>query len=717
MVGTACTGGFGYFERTEESCWKEGVYVTIRFKFPKVVKKRFTYYLDSSFRSLSSQTVFSLTLINKDQNVGSILFEPNRLTAVLNETSISTQYSNGIVFAEGDDVEITLLGINGLFYIMDSKGFAMLEYPSLLLPEDEIKSKLNYSFTDIYPSTPTRMIFSVQNYQGYPFVLLNGYLHSSLTKYCGVEQTSVVNQAVKGLCGYPQRGMEWKIYTKTTDTKLSSGYYGDLFDNNELVSAYKISNGTHDTLGFLFYRKFALMINMITNDQCSGVHPHSEDLAFGQDHDWSIGFGGESIFLNEGRFSKPSEKFTICTLPVTSSLLPFEHLVPVGESPYSKMKVSQVGRGFPAKGYPTTERDNEIPINGILMAQVMIINYDYFVQKQVADERFKEFKDLFVSSIKASYGSKKKTVGIVSLTPRNVQVSKVGNTALQTATGDILVTFYMYSNVGQSIANFAMEISSKVIFNPTSLFGQIFDWNQFNFLTKDASPSIEEVVNTTSCMGIYKGKTALEMIVHKYGYYSDMVTEYPPESVIGYFSFNHIVPNVPTFDDHQEFVLSFKTALGELLEINYKRVGVISVADTPILNGVPGYGVLKFYINSKSLEFSTLLVEQLSLRLSRPGNVFSKKMDWKQIEVGYCNRPKLYMRQQDHKENGGRHSRYSSSQAGGDINNEDNPFYISSEEDESPAGYEYNYLPETNDEGLDDFINNFGHHNNNKNNL
>ncbi|OII70740.1 uncharacterized protein cubi_00885 [Cryptosporidium ubiquitum] len=710
-IGTACTGVFGYFEKTDDSVWKEGVYVTISFKFPKIVKKRFTYYVDSSLRTLSSQTVFSLILINRDLNVGSILFEPNKLTAVLNETSISTQYSNGRIFNEGDDMEITLLKINGLFYIMDSNGFALIEYPNLLLSEDEINSKLNYTFTEIYPSTPVRLIFSVQNYQGYPFVLLNGYLHSSLTNYCGVDQTSIVNQAVNGLCNYPQKGMEWKIYTKATDNKLNSGYYGDLYDNDDLISAYNINNGTHNTLGFLFYRKFALLINLITNEQCSGVHPNSEELGFGKDHDWSIGFNGNSIFLNEHQFSDYSKKFTICTLPLNNKILPFKYLIPVGENPYSKMKVSQLGKGFPENGYSTTEKDNEIPINGVLMVQALITNFDYFVQKQIADERFKEFKDLFISSIKTSFGPYKRNVGIISLTPRNVQVSKVGNSVLQTATGDILVTFYIYSNVGQKMADFSLEISSKIIFNPTSIFGQIFEWKQLNFLTKDASPPIELIVNNTSCMGINKGKTALESIVYKYGFYSDLVTEYPPESLIGYFSFNHIVPNVPTFNDHKEFVLSFKKALGELLGIDYKLIGVIAVGDTPVENGVLGYGVIKFYISSNSMEFSSIILEQLSLRLSNPKNPFSKKMSWKQIEIGYCNKPKFYMYYHN-RMNNRRFKHYLESN--GNLNVEDNPFYTYLKDDDNfsdPYEYDYNDNSETDSDGLDEFINSFGRHN------
>ncbi|OLQ16112.1 hypothetical protein ChUKH1_08085 [Cryptosporidium hominis] len=710
-IGTACTGGFGYFDKTNDSTWKEGVYVTIRFKFPKVVKKRFTYYLDSSLRTLSSQTVFSLTLINKDLNVGSILFEPNKLKAVLNETSITTQYSNGRIYSEGDDIEITLLRINGLFYIMDSNGLAMIEYPSLLLSEDEIKSKLNFTFTDIYPSIPTRLIFSVQNYQGYPFVLLNGYLHSTLTNYCGVDQTTIVNQAAKGVCNYPKKGMEWDIYTKTVNTKLNSGYYGDLYDNEELISAYNINNGTHNTLGFLFYRKFVVLINLITHEQCSGIHPDSEILKFGMDHDWSIGYNGNSIFLNEGKLSKNFNKFTICTLPLSREMLPFKYLIPVGESPYSKMRVTQFGRGFPENGYPITEKNNEVPINGVFMVQILITNFDYFVQKQIADERFKEFKELFISSIKSSYGPKNKHVGIVSLTPRNVQVNKVGNTALQTAKGDILVTFYMHSQVGQKLADFSLEVSIKVIFNPTSLFGQIFEWSQLNFLTSGASPPIEKVINNTSCMGIYKKKTELETIVNKYGYYSDLVTEYLPESVVGYFSFNHIIPNVPTFDDHQRFVLSFKKRLGELLEIDYKSIGVIAVADTPIENGVLGYGVLSFYINSNSFELSTALIEQLSIRLSNPNNVFTKNMDWKQIEVGYCNKPKFYMYQHDRRD-GRRFNHYSLDNI--NLNDENDPFYISSDNENIDNQNEYEDIDNSEEisQGLDEFINSFSHHNN-----
>ncbi|KAJ1607411.1 hypothetical protein OIY81_2943 [Cryptosporidium canis] len=451
---------------------------------------------------------------------------------------------------------------------------------------------------------------------------------------------------------------------------------------------------------------------MITHEQCSGVHPNSDVLGFGQDHDWSLGFSGDSIFLNEKQLSKSSKMYTICTLPVQRGLLPFEYLIPVGESPYSKMKVTQFGKGFPDDGYPMTEKDNEVPIHGVLMCQIMITNFDYFTQKQIADERFKDFKDLFVSSIKSSYGPKEKTVGIVSLTPRNVQVSKVGNTALQTATADILVTFYMYSSPGQNMTDFSLEISSKIIFNPTSLFGQIFEWSQLNFLTKDTSPPIEQVMNRTSCMGSYKGKTALEAIVAKYGYYSDVVTEYFPESVIGYFSFNHIIPNVPTLDDHQRFVLSFRKALSELLDINYRRVGAIAVADTPLENARLGYGVLKFYIDSNNLDISRLMVEKLALELSKPNNVFSRKMNWKQIEVGYCNKPKFYMRGRDMRDP--KRPR-GPSQGGANINDEENPFLASHDEYDDPSplnNFDYSDSSEESNDALDEFINSFARHGN-----
>ncbi|OII78323.1 hypothetical protein cand_033810 [Cryptosporidium andersoni] len=632
---SVCVGKYGYFVNSNPSAsWKKGIAVTLSFKLKDEYTDRQLISNKNIDSFISLEVILaSIYLEDNDTNVASILLTPTNIKLVIDDYSYISQYSNGTIYDIGDIMTITLVNSDSILYILDYSGFALIQYPDFNnMPEVLIKK---VTFNKIYSSV-TSVNFSVNNYTGFPYVLLDGYLYGSITPYCDIPESSVVSQSVKGLCQYPKSKMLWTINTTIVDSNFSISNYGMIYSGKDLLGAFALNNGLYDTIAFLFYESRVNMVNLINNQTCSSFYPYNEIISINSTIIWSIGFDKDSIFLNMNDPNTGTDPFSLCSLIYDSNLSPFVYFLPKGYKPNPNMLFIQQSDAYSPLKYIQTHKSDPIYNQGALSAQILINNFNYYFEQQISFGSFSQFQKVFLAAIKISLkGGTYSDVQIQSIIPSNIKITDIENPSkFKTSTADMLVTFNIYPAIYYSLRELAIDLTSQVIFNPTSIFNNIFYWIIFNTLSLEFSPELDKILQISPCTSTNTKQNSLQNIIEQYGIYLNV--DVPNSATIGFISLNYPIPNNIYSLEYQSFVRLFVNSLADSLMIPTSKVGVIAVADTPPKYDIEGFGVIKFFFVSIPTSPTPKIANKLALTLSNPLSDFSRAFNWTQIELGEC---------------------------------------------------------------------------------
>ncbi|KAL7066939.1 hypothetical protein ACR3K2_26210 [Cryptosporidium serpentis] len=633
---SVCVGKYGYFVNNNSgTSWKKGIAVTLSFKLKDIYTDR-QLITDKNIDSFTFLEVVlaSIYLEENEKNVASILLTPTNIKLVVDGYSYISQYSNGTIYDIGDIMTITLINSDNILYILDYSGFALIQYPDFN-DSSKILIKKKVTFNKIY-SSATSVNFSVNNYTGFPYVLLDGYLYGSITPYCDIPESSVISQSVKGLCQYPKSKMLWTVNTTIVDSNFSTSNYGMIYSGKDLLGAFALNNGLYDTIAFLFYESKVNMVNLINNQTCYSFYPYNETISINSTIIWSIGFNKDSIFLNMNDPNTGTDPFLLCSLIYDSNVFPFVYFLPKGYKPNPNMLFIQQSDAYSPLKYIQLQKSDQIYNQGALSAQILVNNFNYYFEQQISFGSFSQFQKVFLAAIKISL--KRGTysyVQIQSITPSNIKIIDLENSSkFKTSAADMLITFDIYPAIYYSLRELAIDLTSQVIFNPTSIFNNIFSWIIFNTLSLEFSPELDKILQITPCISTNIKQNSLQNIIEQYGIYLNM--DIPNSAIIGFISFNYPVPNNIYSFEYQDFARLFVNSLADSLMIPISKIGIIAVADTPPKYDIEGFGVIKFFFVSTPTNPTPKIANKLALTLSNPLNNFSRAFNWTQIELGEC---------------------------------------------------------------------------------